>query len=146
MAALVGNCRSPHRRRGVVVLIFGQTLLSGYAGGVAEGLTNDISSILWKLVYIGFFSAPIELGPDGPRLVVLYTIIPWIGVMAAGYAFGTIVTQPREKRDRLCLTIGLAAIALFVVLPVSTLWRSVSMSRANSARTVNHIFPHGSRS
>ena len=36
--------------------------------------------------------------------------------MAAGYAFGKIVILPPERRSRLCLAIGLAAIALFLVL------------------------------
>jgi uncharacterized membrane protein len=68
----------------------------------------------WKLLYVAFYAGPIEAGPDGPRLVVLYTLIPWIGVMAAGYGFGALVTHPR--RDRWCAAIGLGAIAAFVVL------------------------------
>lgn len=99
-----------------LIIIFGHNLLTDHAGGVAEGLTNDVRSILWKLFYVGFFAPPIEAGPDGPRLVVLYTIIPWIGVMAAGYAFGAIMSRPAAQRDRACLTIGLSAIALFLVL------------------------------
>lgn len=115
MAALV---KLPVRVVGAIGLfiIFGHNLLTGYAGNVSGGLTNDLSSILWKLAYVGFFAPPIELGPDGPRLVVLYTLIPWVGVMAAGYAFGTLVTLPPARRDRWCLTIGLGAIALFIVL------------------------------
>ena len=99
-----------------LLIIFGHNLVTGHAFGIAEGLTNDIRSVLWKLFYVGFFSGPIEAGPNGPRLVVLYTIIPWVGVMAAGYGFGAIVTRPAEQRDRACLTIGLGAIVLFLVL------------------------------
>ena len=71
---------------------------------------------LWKILYVGFFAGPIPLGPDGRNLIVLYSIIPWIGVMAAGYAFGTILTLEPARRNRLCLAIGLGAIALFLVL------------------------------
>lgn len=53
---------------------------------------------------------------DGTPLLVLYSIIPWIGVMAAGYGFGTIVTLEPARRDQLCLRIGLGAIGLFVLL------------------------------
>jgi uncharacterized membrane protein len=115
LAALV---KLPLRLVGAIglIIIFGHNLMSGYAGGVSESLNNDVGSILWKLLYIGFFAPPIEAGPDGPRLFVLYTIIPWAGVMAAGYAFGAIVTRPAAQRDRACLTIGLAAVALFLVL------------------------------
>ncbi|HSS02874.1 MAG TPA: heparan-alpha-glucosaminide N-acetyltransferase domain-containing protein [Kofleriaceae bacterium] len=67
----------------------------------------------WKLLYVGFYAGPIELG-DGPRIQVLYSLVPWVGVMAAGYGFGAILVHPR--RDRCCAAIGLAAIALFIVL------------------------------
>ncbi|HEX9754646.1 MAG TPA: heparan-alpha-glucosaminide N-acetyltransferase domain-containing protein [Gemmatimonadales bacterium] len=73
-------------------------------------------SWLWKLLYTAFWEDPIRFGPDGPALVILYSIIPWIGVMAAGYAFGAIVTAEPARRRRLCLGIGLGATALFLVL------------------------------
>ena len=57
-----------------------------------------------------------QLGPDGPPLVVLYSLVPWIGVMAAGYAFGAVVVAPDARRRRLCLGIGLSAVALFLLL------------------------------
>ena len=37
--------------------------------------------------------AEVRLGPNGPSVAVLYTIVPWIGVMAAGYAFGAIMMR-----------------------------------------------------
>ena len=54
-------------------------------------------------------------GPIGP-LTVLYSIIPWIGVMAAGYAFGRILTLESARRNRICYAIGLGGAALFLVL------------------------------
>jgi uncharacterized membrane protein len=66
----------------------------------------------WKVLYIGFFNGPL----NGTPLIVLYSIIPWIGVMAAGYGFGTILTLEPARRHRICLRIGLGAIALFLVL------------------------------
>lgn len=71
---------------------------------------------LWKILYFGLFGGPIALGAEGPRLNVLYSIVPWIGVMAAGYAFGIIMSSDPERRRRLCLGIGLSATALFLVL------------------------------
>jgi len=41
-------------------------------------------------------------------------LIPWIGVMAAGFAFGSILLRP--DRRKLILTIGIAATTLFFVL------------------------------
>ena len=66
----------------------------------------------WKVLYIGFFNGPL----NGTPLIVLYSIIPWIGVMAAGYGFGTVLTLESARRNRLCLSIGLGALALFLVL------------------------------
>ncbi len=33
-----------------------------------------------------------QLGANGPPLVILFVLVPWIGVMAAGYAFGSVMT------------------------------------------------------
>jgi uncharacterized membrane protein len=77
---------------------------------------------LAKVLYVGFYDGPIRLGAGGPPLFVLYVIIPWIGVMAAGYAFGTILALEPARRNRLCLWIGLGATALFVLLRGSNLY------------------------
>ncbi|NOT00823.1 MAG: DUF1624 domain-containing protein [Phycisphaerales bacterium] len=71
---------------------------------------------LWKVLYHGFSAGPIRFGAVGPSLIVLYTIVPWIGVMAAGYAFGRILTLQAAPRNRLCLAIGLGAVGLFALL------------------------------
>lgn len=72
---------------------------------------------LWKILYLGFFMGPLQFGGEGgPTLIVLYSLIPWIGVMAAGYAFGQVLTLEKSRRDRLCIMIGLGATALFVLL------------------------------
>jgi uncharacterized membrane protein len=85
------------------------------------------------VVQLLYFGGPVHLGHDGPTLAVLYSIIPWIGVMAAGYAFGAILTRPAPERDRLCLTIGLSAIALFVVLRGFDLYGDPSHWRLSAA-------------
>jgi uncharacterized membrane protein len=115
MAALV---KLPVRVVGAIglAIVFGHNLLDGYAGTIAPGLGNDLRSILWKVGYVAFFAPPVSLGPDGPNLVVLYSLVPWVGVMAAGYAFGQVFTLRPAGRDRACLLIGLGAIALFLVL------------------------------
>ncbi len=99
-----------------LVIIAAHNLMDPHMGKLLEGMDANPLSGLWKILYVGFFAGPIQFGPDGPNLIVLYSIIPWIGVMAAGYAFGKIVILPPERRSRLCLAIGLAAIALFLVL------------------------------
>ena len=83
--------------------------------GVGQ-LNESKLSGLWKILYVGFYAGPIQFGPNGPNLIVLYSMIPWIGVMAAGYAFGSILTLDPSRRTRRCLIIGLGAIALFLLL------------------------------
>ncbi len=56
------------------------------------------------------------LGKGGPEFTVLYVIIPWIGVMIAGYAFGAVLTMESAKRDRCCYRIGLGLTAAFLVI------------------------------
>lgn len=99
-----------------VVIIAGHNLLDGYAGGLAGSLGNGLVDSLWKILYIGPFAAPVQFAEGGPNLVVLYSFFPWIGVMAAGWAFGSVLTLDPPRRDRACLAIGLGAIAAFVVL------------------------------
>jgi uncharacterized membrane protein len=47
---------------------------------------------------------------------VLYVLVPWIGVMMAGYGFGALLRMEERRRDRLCWWIGGVAIFLFVVI------------------------------
>ena len=87
-----------------LVLVFGQDIVGGAAG---------------RLPFLGAFlysGGEVQLGAAGPTFSILYTIIPWIGVMALGYAFGAIVVRPAEERHRAFVRIGLAATAAFLVL------------------------------
>jgi len=67
----------------------------------------------WQVVYLG---GVIPLGEHGPRVAVLYSIVPWIGVMALGYGFGAIVVREPAERRALLFRIGFAATAVFLVI------------------------------
>jgi uncharacterized membrane protein len=97
---------------GVAVIVLHNALdfLSPAAG---TALQQSSLSWLWQILYFG---GPIQLGQNGPTLMVLYSIVPWIGVMAAGYAFGAVMTLEPSRRDRICVTLGASAIVLFLVL------------------------------
>ena len=99
-----------------VAIIAGHNLMDSSIEGLIAGLGEGAGAALWKLLYLGFFAGPIALGPEGPDLMVLYSLIPWVGVMAAGCAFGAVLAMEPARRDRLCLRIGLAATGLFLVL------------------------------
>jgi len=48
--------------------------------------------------------------------LVLYPLIPWIGVLAAGYAFGAFYQLEEERRRRILFKLGVALLAGFVLL------------------------------
>jgi uncharacterized membrane protein len=69
------------------------------------------ANALLKLLYFGG-----EVNVAGLPLLILYVIVPWIGVMMAGYAFGRVMELPPDHRRALCLRLGLALILAFVLL------------------------------
>lgn len=69
---------------------------------------------LWIILHQGGLIFP--FGSDGPPLIVLYPLIPWIGVMAAGYAFGSVYRLEPEGRRRWLLRNGIALTIGFIVL------------------------------
>lgn len=118
MILLAGLVKLPLHVVGVigVALIAGHNLLDPHMREIIPALQESSFAGLWKILYVGFFAGPIQFGEDGPSLIVLYSIFPWIGVMAAGYAFGKILALESTRRKRMCLALGLGAIALFIVL------------------------------
>lgn len=94
-------------------LIAGHNLLDQLAPAVYPALRQSPWAWLWQILYYG---GRVSVGPDGPRLAVLFSLVPWAGVMAAGYAFGPIVRLPSAVRRARSLQIGLASITAFVVL------------------------------
>lgn len=57
-----------------------------------------------------------------PGIFIVYPVVPWVGVMALGYAFGRVVMLPKASRDRLCLAIGGVAVAMFLTLRLGGLY------------------------
>jgi uncharacterized membrane protein len=74
-----------------------------------------IGGKLWIVAHQPFDGFPI-MGDQSPGVAVIYPLIPWIGVMAAGYAFGALYQLDAPRRRRLLLIIGGAATALFIVI------------------------------
>jgi len=52
----------------------------------------------------------------GMPIIVGYPVLPWIGVMAAGYCMAPLFTLDADRRHRVLTRTGLALIALFVML------------------------------
>ena len=94
-----------------LAVIFLQQLLGLLGGAMPEAVRGAIGWV-FQFLYLG---GEVNLGTGGPPILILYVLVPWIGVMAAGYAFGAIMVREPADRDRLCLRIGLSATALFLV-------------------------------
>jgi uncharacterized membrane protein len=114
MILLAGLVRFPAATVGTVglVVIAAHNLVDFVPRARLQSLSP---SWLWQFVYFGGVFQ-VGGGDDATAVAVLYSIVPWIAVMAAGYGFGAIIIAEPVKRRRLCLTIGLSAIALFIVL------------------------------
>jgi len=52
----------------------------------------------------------------GINFVTAYPVLPWIGVMAAGYCLGTVFLWDARRRQRFLMRLGLALTLAFVVL------------------------------
>ena len=48
-------------------------------------------------------------------IYVAYPLIPWIGVMLAGYFFGLVVTTASDRRQRILFAIGIGMMTLFFI-------------------------------
>lgn len=81
-----------------LVIIFAQQLFAYVSGVLPESIQP-----YWEFIY--------SSGVEGPQwIVILYVIVPWIGVMMAGYGFGLLISNKKW-----CYIIGFGAIAVFVV-------------------------------
>lgn len=96
-----------------VAIIAGHNLIDPHVRALSHAAQTSPLGWLWQVLYFGGEFRPFG---SGPPLVILYSVLPWIGVMAAGYAFGWVMLQAPERRNRLCLSIGLGATALFLLL------------------------------
>lgn len=97
------------------ILIIGILLVSGHNlldNIVMQG--TSIQSVIWYILHQG---GPIALG-ETHLMYAAYPIIPWIGLMALGYCFGTFYSKGYDidNRKKWLLRLGFGAIILFIVL------------------------------
>lgn len=65
---------------------------------------------LWRILHVQGLLMPT------PVVIVAYPLVPWIGVMAAGFCFGRVYRLPPERRRAVLLRLGLALTAAFIVI------------------------------
>jgi uncharacterized membrane protein len=72
-------------------------------------------SMAWLLQFL-YVGGEVSTGQDGITISVLYSIVPWIGVMALGYGFGAVLVREARARDRFLWRLGLTATAVFLLV------------------------------
>ena len=75
---------------------------------------------LWQLLHVPGLISGKSMTP--PIILVAYPLLPWVGVMALGYAFGSVITQESNKRRRWDLRAGLTMLVAFALLRWSNLY------------------------
>lgn len=96
--------------RWLAVLSISAIMLHNLLDKVA-GPQSGPAAWLWHV-----FHQPGLLTISGLPVLVTYTLIPWLPVLAAGYCFGAILALPPDKRHKLTRNIGIVLIAAFIVL------------------------------
>ena len=102
---------------GLVFLPLRAVLLIGVLIIVSHNLLDPLHAVqfgawapLWSILH-----EPGAL-PFGLPGGVSYPVLPWIGIMALGYGLGPVFLEPTAERARQLTLLGLASIALFLLL------------------------------
>lgn len=90
-----------------LILIFGHNMLDGIHAN-----TFGSNAIFWNFLHE---QGRAQYAPAYMAFFI-YPIIPWIGVMAVGYCFGSIFKKEEKERNKWLYTIGISAIILFIVI------------------------------
>jgi uncharacterized membrane protein len=102
-----------------VIMIALHNLLDRFHVQGWRGPQSPVPSIwakLFILLHQAYEAFPVLWFFPSPVVFVLYPLVPWIGVMAAGYSFGTLYQMNAERRRRWLLVMGGAATLLFIVM------------------------------
>jgi uncharacterized membrane protein len=75
----------------------------------------------WRILHVSSWTTPLAAF-HGHTFMLIYPLIPWVGVMAAGYAFGALFSLGLERRRRVFLALGVCCIAVFGLLRASNLY------------------------
>lgn len=75
------------------------------------------SSVIMNLVRPLFLMTPYPITSESVFLVA-YPPLPWLGILLAGYAMAPLITKNTEAGRRMIWKVGLAVLALFVLLRV----------------------------
>jgi len=100
------------------IAIFGVVMILAHNGLDAVKPPPSEASPLWMLLH-----TPGTLTVGGtPVALIVYPLIPWIGVMALGYAIGPYFVGANPERPRRLLLTGAVLLFLFLLLRLTNLY------------------------
>jgi len=91
-----------------LAIVFFQQLFALVPRMFSPGEGGNGFTRFWEFIYSSGFESY-------PGMNVLYVIVPWIGVMMAGYGFGTILLMEEKRRKTICLYVGVIGFVLYLV-------------------------------
>lgn len=108
MIALAALIHLPYRM--LLAASVAMIALHNLFDGVTAEQFGDLGG-LWRILHV---PGLLTVGP--PLVIVAYPLVPWVGVMAAGYCCGRVYNLPPEPRQSLLLRLGFGLTLAFVVL------------------------------
>jgi uncharacterized membrane protein len=79
--------------------------------------------------------------PGHFRDFVLFPLIPWVGVMAAGYVFGTLYLRSPRERRRIMALLGMAMIVAFIFLRATNIYGNPPIGLGGVSQGDWHVQP-----
>jgi uncharacterized membrane protein len=118
--------------RALLVLSIGIIALHNLLDGVRPSTFGAFAGV-WNVLH-----QPGVLVVAGVPIVVGYPLVPWFGVMGAGFCLGRVLVADAARRRRVLLTIGVAMLAGFAALRTLNFYgdRSPWSPQASGALTV----------
>lgn len=115
MIALAGLIHLPRR----AVVVFSVVMIAGH--NALDGVSPESLRSwgwLWAILHV---PTTLQLRPN-MHFFTQYPLVPWIGVMAAGYSFGALLEREPHARRKILLRLGLAITIGFVLLRAVNLY------------------------
>lgn len=95
------------------IALFGVTIIVGH--NLFDGIqAEQLGDFDW--IWAFFHERTMFVPRAGIRFFLVYPLIPWVGVMACGYAFGNVLTKTKTQRLRWLRSLGWGLIFSFVVI------------------------------
>jgi uncharacterized membrane protein len=103
------------------VTLFGVALVLAHNtfDGISPAAMGPVAGTVWRLLHVPGVLVP---PGSGNLWLNLYPLIPWPGIMALGFAFGSFLQWPPMPRRRAMLYLGAGSLLVFALLRWSNLY------------------------